>query len=1092
LLFVLYAEDRGLLPDENGRYADYSLTRLRGEIAEKKGRKAQFSDRLKTYWSRLDGVFQAIGQGDDSLGIPPYNGGLFDPAAAPILSRVQLPDAVLADVVFRLSHIDLGDGRAKYINYRDLSVQQLGSVYERILEHGLTFEEGHVVVAENPAARKSSGSYYTPEELVALIIERAVGPLVTERVEAFAAKAASLASNTRSKDVRLAELLPLDPASRLLDLKICDPAMGSGHFLVSLIDWLADRVLDAMAESAAAVTFAPYVSPLSNRIEAIRAKILAEAKTHDWPVATAQLDDRHIVRRMVLKRVVYGVDKNPMAVELAKVSLWLHSFTVGAPLSFLDHHLRCGDSVIGAWARPTVEALKERGALFNVGAIAGVEQVARVMDSIEEKTDSDIIEVAASKSAFGTVEAATAPISALFSVLTAERLMGIFDSAPQKAPAAPEKMIGKLEKQRTAWREQVRAFEAASALQLALEGAFGDPAKIAAGETQIAPAELTKQLALLPTNEVDPQSSLFPKISIDDRRRVLADRLVEEARTLAAHHRFFHWEIGFPNVWSSLLSAEPSGGFNAVIGNPPYVRQELLGDEVKRALKANFAAFDGMADLYIYFYEQGLRLLRPGGRMSYVVTNKWLKAGYAEALRELFATRAQVEFVADFGHAKHFFPDADVFPSVVVVRKPQQGEILPADAQVCVIPRDAVPEKGLSAAVAAATYPLPRAHFTKGGWTLEPPEVVALLAKISRNGTPLTEYAGIKPLYGIKTGFNEAFLIDTSTRDRLVKDDAKCADIIKPYLRGQDIERWWSAPSRLYMILLKSSGDCAWPWSDSPDETEAERCFKVAYPSLYEHMKPWESFADPRSGKLRGLRHREDQGRFWWELRSCAYYECFAQAKITYQEIQFFPRYAIDRSARFGNNKTFLIANSNPALLVLLNSPLLWWFNWRNLPHMKDEALTPVTFKMEHLPVAQLRDDVSLPVDILLARLAEIHGARVAIHDWLRHEFGLPNIGQRLIEPHKLDSDRFVAAVRAAMPKSRKWSAAEIARLKEEYATTLVPASSASADILALERELSNLVNAAYGLTPDEVKLMWQTAPPRMPLDATEELSRLG
>jgi methylase of polypeptide subunit release factors len=115
-------------------------------------------------------------------------------------------------------------------------------------------------------------------------------------------------------------------------------------------------------------------------------------------------------------------------------------------------------------------------------------------------------------------------------------------------------------------------------------------------------------------------------------------------------------------VWLNLLSAEPDGGFDAVIGNPPYVRQELLGDETKRALKADYAAFDGMADLYIYFYEQGLRLLRPGGRMSYVVTNKWLKAGYAEALRNLFATKGQVEFVADFGHAKHFIPRRRRFP----------------------------------------------------------------------------------------------------------------------------------------------------------------------------------------------------------------------------------------------------------------------------------------------------------------------------------------------------------------------------------------------------------------------------------------------
>lgn len=344
LLFVLYAEDRNLLPDESGPYAEYSLTRMRLDIAGKKARGFGFSDRMRTYWSRLDDIFRAIGQGDDSLGIPPYNGGLFDPAASPLLAGVQLPDSTIAEIVFRMSHIDLGDGRPpRYINYRDLSVQQLGSVYERILEHGLREEGGRIVVAADPAARKGSGSYYTPEELVGLIIDRAVGPLVTERVGAFTERAAALAGDTRPKEARLADLAALDPVSRLLDLKVCDPAMGSGHFLVSLVDWLADRVLDAMAEATAAVAFADYVSPLAGRIEAIREKILADAKAHGWPVAESQLDERHIIRRMVLKRVVHGVDKNPMAVELAKVALWLHSFTVGAPLSFLDHHLRHGD-----------------------------------------------------------------------------------------------------------------------------------------------------------------------------------------------------------------------------------------------------------------------------------------------------------------------------------------------------------------------------------------------------------------------------------------------------------------------------------------------------------------------------------------------------------------------------------------------------------------------------------------------------------------------------------------------------------------------------------------------------------------------------
>ncbi len=129
--------------------------------------------------------------------------------------------------------------------------------------------------------------------------------------------------------------------------------MGSGHFLVGLVDYLADRVLQAIADAAATVDWAeqnkPYRSPLVSRIELIRKHILAEAKKHEWLVRMEQLDDRQIVRRMILKRVIYGVDKNPMAVELAKVSLWLHTFTVGAPLSFLDHHLRCGDLLFGEW-----------------------------------------------------------------------------------------------------------------------------------------------------------------------------------------------------------------------------------------------------------------------------------------------------------------------------------------------------------------------------------------------------------------------------------------------------------------------------------------------------------------------------------------------------------------------------------------------------------------------------------------------------------------------------------------------------------------------------------------------------------------------
>ena len=639
LLFVLYAEDRNLLPEENGPYADFCLRRVRLEVADRKASGRQFSSNFVTYWPRLTSIFRVVAHGDDALGIPPYNGGLFETAAAPILDRVQLPDPVIADTIFGLSHEE-GNGRGpKYINYRDLSVQQLGSVYERILEFGLRRDsKGSVEIDADDEARHKSGSYYTPDDLVSLVIDKTVGPLVAERVSAFEAKAKELASSKRSKEERLATIAEFDPAGNILGMRICDPAMGSGHFLVSLVDWLADAVLRSMVEAAELITWADYVSPLAKRIVEIRDRILSQAEARHWLNIESQLDDRRIVRRMVLKRVVHGVDKNPMAVELAKVSLWLHSFTVGAPLSYLDHHLRCGDSVVGAFVRPTLNSIKTRGNLFNLGEIARVENVANLMSEIEQSADNDIAEVARSKENFGAVEEVIRPVEALFSLLTAERLMGVFEGAPRRAPD-PRKFAGKSDRQIAKIRADAEAFENAAAFQLVLEGEFGAPAAIALGKTRIAPPELIKQYALSLGAESN-QGALFPSISVDDRRRVIADGLVDEARTVAERERFFHWEIGFPNVWKHLASAEPEGGFDAIIGNPPYVRQELLGEGLKRALKANYRAFDGMADLYVYFYEQGLHLLRPGGRMGYVVTNKWLKAGYAEnSARDFFRRR---------------------------------------------------------------------------------------------------------------------------------------------------------------------------------------------------------------------------------------------------------------------------------------------------------------------------------------------------------------------------------------------------------------------------------------------------------------------
>ena len=534
LLFLLYAEDRDLLPVNHPGYADYSLRHLRTEAAAIADRHKPLSARAATWWPRLRALFEAIRGGDSSLGLPPYNGGLFRDDAGSLLLRLSLPDAVLAPLIDAMSR----EGEAlarRWINYRDLSVQHLGSVYERLLERDVVAEDGAVTLRPNAFARRTTGSYYTPDELVRLVLRRAVGPLLAERRDAFAAKAAALGANPRDKAERPALLAAVDPAEAFLNLRICDPAMGSGHFLVSLVDYLADETLAAVADAPAQVPWGDYRSPLMRRIEAIRAHILAQAAANGWPVREDQLDDRHIVRRIILKRCVYGVDLNPMAVELAKLSLWLHSFTVGAPLSFLDHHLRCGDSLFGEFAGPVERDLRERFGLVLSGAVVSARQAARGMARVEEQTDADIAGVQESAAEFAAVESDTAPLRRFLDLVHAGRWL------PERDPAA------------TVGRDAL------------LGGAYGDPVLIAAGTALRAPRPDAPAIARKGRQVAIPAADAF----------AAAERLVQGGRSLAAARRFLHWEVAFPGVWDDWEHATPPGGFDAVIGNPPWDRMKM-------------------------------------------------------------------------------------------------------------------------------------------------------------------------------------------------------------------------------------------------------------------------------------------------------------------------------------------------------------------------------------------------------------------------------------------------------------------------------------------------------------------------------------
>ena len=528
LLFLLYAEDRNLLPVGDPHYEQYSLRKMRRSVRHKLEDGRVFSGTMAVLWAHLDSLFECVGKGDAKLGLPPYNGGLFERDRPKILDGLKLPDGVLASVIDALS-FEHSDGKRRYINYRDLSVQQLGSVYERILEHDLVRDEdrgGTITIRLNAYARKVSGSFYTPDELVQRILIETVGPILDRCWDAFLDRLEGGDPADLSGPM-LDDLIKIDPASRMLDIRICDPAMGSGHFLVSLVDYLSDRVIAAMAEATRAVEGlfdGRYESPLAGRIETIRKKILDNAETHGWSVDPARLDDRHIVRRMVLKRCVYGVDKNPMAVELAKVSLWLHSFTVGAPLSFLDHHLRCGDSLFGSW----VAEARQRGGLLLHEPIKTAVTSAERMAEIEILTDAEIAEAHRSTDLFREVTAMIRPLDAFLSLTQAFEWLN---------------------------RHVTKKVDHLVAFNSFLDTVYGDPVEIAAGKDPASPPS---------------EGNGRLRETFETFRGVLA-----EARELVAEERFVNWQVVFPGVWKDWEGEGLTGGFDAVIGNPPWDRMKL-------------------------------------------------------------------------------------------------------------------------------------------------------------------------------------------------------------------------------------------------------------------------------------------------------------------------------------------------------------------------------------------------------------------------------------------------------------------------------------------------------------------------------------
>src|SRR6266849_6515423 len=779
LLFLLYAESRDLLPVREVRgYHEKSLEKLKREIAAKAGPiedqapallKTTHNELSTALYDRLQLLFHAVDRGDADLNVPVYNGGLFitqpDPsdtspeaAVARFLATCKIPDRLLALGLDRMAR-DLDEKRQDlaFIDYNSLGVRQLGSIYEGLLEFKLhiapemmaavkgkkteeivsyaeaqqkkltilkegrgkdardkTLPKGAVYLENDRRERKATGSYYTPDYIVKYIVEHTVGPVLNEKLEALRPIFREAEKMLRTERDKVKALRREDISAEhetykkyrktlndaFFDLKVLDPAMGSGHFLVEAVDYITDRVADFLT----AFRWNPVVYELAQT----RREIQAEMERQNVTIDMSKLTDLNLLKRRVLKSCIYGVDLNPMAVELAKVSLWLDCFTLGAPLSFLDHHMKCGNSLIGGHIQEVQDSLS-LGLWGN--QFAYLLDATQLMRKVGELSDVTAQEVAESRKAYKGAYDALAPFKRLLDV----------------------------------WVSEYFGNKGAKRITQDCAGAIvnNDYSETGKGEKQA----------------------------------------IETAHFLAQTKRFFHWELEFPEVFFDESKRKDNGGFDAVVGNPPYFL--LQSTDLQKPLGAIYHdIFSGSNDISHFFLRRANDLTQYKGFYCFIVARYWIEAQLASELRRFLSNRATLRLMIDFGNLQ-VWPDINVLTVIALFEAGKQV----AKTIVCVASdsEQLTAERFLldcNTLDNANRHEISSSLFTNEPWRFRALGKSNLWEKVNHISISLDSIT--ENTQGIKTGNNEAFTVS----DEIAITEHLERDWLLPLAQAEYVHRY--------------------------------------------------------------------------------------------------------------------------------------------------------------------------------------------------------------------------------------------------------------------------------------------------------------
>jgi hypothetical protein len=509
-----------------------------------------------------------------------------------------------------------------------------------------------------------------------------------------------------------------------------------------------------------------------------------------------------------------------------------------------------------------------------------------------------------------------------------------------------------------------------------------------------------------------------------------------------AGDKAFNWQEEFPTVFAN-------GGFDVVIGNPPYVHLEKMKEISEALSKMNYKTFDKRGDLYCLFVEQGFNLLKSNGTISFIMPNKWLQAGYGKPLRE-YLLNFELNELIDFGDIQ-IFEGATTYPCIFVSSKTRPKE----EFSVSVLSEEKKDDFFTNVNLNAETFQTDQ--FSCETWVISSGKEKKLIERLKKDFKTLTEYVGGEAYYGIKTGLTEAFIINEDTKQKLISGDQKADELIKPFLQGRDIKTYAIPKTTNYLIFLKK-GFTSNILGNSSNENNAWVWFENTYPSIAAWLKPFED-----SGKK-----RTDKGDYWWEIRACDYYDKFSQPKIMYQAFQVKPCFIFAADEIFCNNSMWFIPSNDKGLLTILNSNMGWWLITKYCTQIQN-GYQLIWKYFGQIPIPNITEDLANKADLMLLLNNQLQELTQKFQRTIQRKFNLEDLPGKLQNWYLLTYKEFITEL---AKKKVKLSLKEEAEWEAYFLEEAKQALELRSEIDKTDKEIDRMVYELYGLTGDEIGIV--------------------